>query len=110
MVQFEEYCNNTPGLYFLQNTHSVAATRKKLVNKQPIISLQPGESIYVDVRTWGEQWYESIGSCSRPVMWISGKSQGEKRSHSVCMEGVHSMENIISSTTLVCSTGAAGKK
>jgi hypothetical protein len=61
MVQFEEYCNHTPGLYFLQYTHSVAATRTKLVNKQPIISLQPGESIYVDIRTWGEQWYQSIG-------------------------------------------------
>ena len=42
-------------------THSVAATRTKLFNKQPIISLQPGESIYVDIRTWGEQWYQSIG-------------------------------------------------
>ena len=61
MVQFEEFCNNTPGLYFLQYSHSVAETRKKLVNKQPITSLQPGETIYVDIRTWGEVWYQTLG-------------------------------------------------
>ena len=26
-----------------------------------MISLQPGETIYVDIRTWGEQWYQSLG-------------------------------------------------
>ena len=61
MVQFEEFCNNTPGLYFLQYSHAVAETRKKLVNKQPITSLQPGETIYVDIRTWGEVWYQTLG-------------------------------------------------
>eukprot|EP01036_Dinobryon_divergens_P038922 gene38922-51168_t len=61
MVQFEEFCNSTPGLYFLQYSHSVAETRKKLVNKQPITTLQPGETIYVELRTWGEGWYQTLG-------------------------------------------------
>jgi hypothetical protein len=61
MVQFEEFCNVTPGLYFLQYSHSVAETRKRLVNKQPITTLQPGETIYVDIRTWGEGWYQTLG-------------------------------------------------
>ena len=50
MVQFEEFCNVTPGLYFIQYSYSVA----KLVNKQPITTLQLEETIYVDIRTWGE--------------------------------------------------------
>ena len=61
MVQFEEYCNNTPALYFLQCSHKVAADRRKLVNKQPITTLQPGVIFCIDICTWGEQWYQSIG-------------------------------------------------
>ena len=61
MVQFEEFCKITPGLYFLQYSHSVVETRKKLVKKQPITTLQPGETIYVDIRTWVEGWYQTLG-------------------------------------------------
>ena len=31
------------------------------MNKQPITTLQPGETIYVDIRTWGEGWYQTLG-------------------------------------------------
>ena len=61
MIQFENYCNDTPGLYFLQYSSKDADKRQRAVNKQPITTLQPGESIYVDIRTWGAQWYQSIG-------------------------------------------------
>jgi hypothetical protein len=61
MIQFENYCNDTPGLYFLQYLSKDADKRQTAVNKQPITTLQPGETIYVDIRTWGALWYQSIG-------------------------------------------------
>ena len=61
MIQYEDFCNNTPGLYFLQYSSSIAEKTQKEVNKQPITSLQPEETIYVDLRTWGAKWYQSIG-------------------------------------------------
>jgi hypothetical protein len=61
MIQFEDFCDKTPGLYFLKYSHSDSAKRRAVVNKQPITSLQPGETIYVNIRTWGEQWYQSLG-------------------------------------------------
>ena len=61
MIQYEDFCNNTPGLYFRQYSSSIAERNRKEVNKQPITSLQPGESIYLDIRTWGAQWYQSTG-------------------------------------------------
>eukprot|EP01035_Chromulina_nebulosa_P033459 gene33459-44808_t len=86
MVQFEEFCNSTPGLYFLQYSHSVAETRKKLVNKQPITTLQPGETIYVELRTWGE-------GC--------GRSRDGRRSLLACSDGVRFMVSSTFSTMLV---------
>ena len=55
MIQYEDFCNNTPGLYFLQYSSSIAERNRKEVNKQPITSLKPGESICFDIRTWGAQ-------------------------------------------------------
>ena len=86
MVQFEEFCNSTPGLYFLQYSHSIAETRKKLMNKKLIITLQAGETIYVDIRTWGEGRLVSDSS-----MWTSGKSLDGRRSLLACSDGVRFM-------------------
>jgi hypothetical protein len=59
--QFETFCVNTPGLYFLQYSFSVARSRIKDINLQPITLLGPGHSIYVDIRTFGELWYQTVG-------------------------------------------------
>ena len=52
MIQFEDYCDKTPGLYFLKYSYSDSARGRAVVNKQPITSLHPGEIIYVDIRKW----------------------------------------------------------
>ena len=61
MQQFETFCVETPGLYFLQYSFSVARSRIKDINLQPITMLGPGHSIYVDIRTFGELWYQTVG-------------------------------------------------
>ena len=61
MQQFETFCLSTPGLYFLQYSFSVAKSRIQAINRQPITILGPGQSIYVDIRTFGEHWYQAVG-------------------------------------------------
>ena len=39
MIQFEDYCDKSPGLYFLKYSYSDSAKRQAVVNKQPITSL-----------------------------------------------------------------------
>ena len=61
MQQFETFCVETPGLYFLQYSFLVARSRIKDINLQPITMLGPGHSIYVDIRTFEELWYQTVG-------------------------------------------------
>ena len=106
-----EFCNITPGLYFLQYSHSVAETRKKLVNKQLITTLQPGETIYVDIRTWGEVGIRLLGYpiCSILDIWTSGRSLDGRKSLLACSDGVRFMVSSTFSTMLVCLIGDAGE-
>ena len=58
MQQFERFCVETPGLYFLQYSFSVARSRIRDINLQPITI--PGHSINVNIRTFGELWYQAV--------------------------------------------------
>jgi len=59
MEQYAAFCMDTPGLYFLQYTVKVAQQAIQQLNKQPITLRQPGDVIYVDIRTFGEEWYQA---------------------------------------------------
>ena len=61
MEQFAAFCTSTPGLYFLQYTVKVAQQSIQNLNKQPITLVKPGDTIYVDIRTFGESWYQGSG-------------------------------------------------
>jgi len=61
MLQFEDYCREQPGLYFLSYNVKAAAEAIKAINKMPITLIQPGDVVYVDIRTYNDAWFQTIG-------------------------------------------------
>ena len=57
MEQYETFCTETR-LYFLQYKVKSAQQAIQQLNKQPITLRAPGDVIYVDIRTFGEDWYQ----------------------------------------------------
>ena len=57
MQQFENFCVETPG----SRIKGVPKPRIKEINRQHITMLGLGHSIYVDICTFGDLWYQSIG-------------------------------------------------
>ena len=81
------------------------------MNKQLITTLQPGEIIYVDIRTWGEVGIRLLGYpiCSILDMWTSGRSLDGRRSLLAYSDGVRFMVSSKFLTMLVCLIGDAGE-
>ena len=74
MVQFEEYCNNTPALYFLQCSRKV----RKVVNTQPITYVQLfnlDKQLTLIYALGVNSGIRALGCliCLTHVTWISGK-------------------------------------
>ena len=66
-------CVETPGLYFLQYSFSIAQSRTKDVNRMPITTLGPGHSIFVDNRTFGQEWYQAEELPDMFTIWYVDK-------------------------------------
>jgi hypothetical protein len=73
MQQYETFCVETPGLYFLKYSFSVAQSRTKDVNRMPITTLGPGHSIFVDNRTFGQEWYQAEELPDMFTIWYVDK-------------------------------------
>jgi hypothetical protein len=59
-VQYEEYCRSRPELLFLLHDVKTAAQLRKELNNTPITEVQPGDTVYVDLRCYGATWYASL--------------------------------------------------
>ena len=57
---FDEYCNSLPFLEHLTRDAMSAAKWISQLNRQPIISVQPGDLVWVDLRYFGDLWFESL--------------------------------------------------
>jgi hypothetical protein len=59
-VHFEDYCRSKPALYHLLFTAVIAKRFKSDLNRSAITSVKPGVSAFVDLRSYGFQWYQKL--------------------------------------------------
>jgi hypothetical protein len=59
--QYELFCKSKPELWFCVYSVEEARKIRAKVNKEPITVVEPGDSIYVDLRAIGAKWYNAIG-------------------------------------------------
>ena len=59
--QFEAFCNARPELYLLLFTAAEASTMMAAINRTNITEVGPGSNVYVDLRFFGSDWYNSLG-------------------------------------------------
>ena len=59
-VQYEEFCTRKPYLYHL--IYPTDRAQKYIAEKrnQPITEYAPGDQVYVDIRVFGDDWYDNL--------------------------------------------------
>jgi hypothetical protein len=60
-VQYEEYCRSLPELRPLILSAKDAEKELKILNITAIDIVQPGDTVYVDIRCYHYLWYQSLG-------------------------------------------------
>jgi hypothetical protein len=60
-VQYEEYCRSLPELRPLILSDKDAKNELKILNVTAIDIVQPGDTVYVDIRCYHYLWYQSLG-------------------------------------------------
>jgi hypothetical protein len=58
-VQYGEYVESVPALMPLLYTAAVGKSNVAKLNKMPITEVTAGEKVFVDLRSWGELWYDA---------------------------------------------------
>jgi hypothetical protein len=59
-VQYEEYCRSRPELVPLVYDAKKAAEWVRSINKSPITEVAPGDTVYVNLRSYGATWYAQL--------------------------------------------------
>lgn len=59
-VQYEEYCRTKSELFTLLYDKKTADKMIKDLNSTPITEVSPGDTVYVDLRSYGATWYSSL--------------------------------------------------
>jgi hypothetical protein len=59
-VSFEAFCRSTPELFPLIFTVEQAKREIKAIMDRGIEKVRPGDKVYVDLRCYGEAWYEQL--------------------------------------------------
>lgn len=59
-IAYEDYCRSCPQL--LPLLHSAEAGKKEVarIKSTPITIILPGDTVFVDLRSWGELWYQKL--------------------------------------------------
>jgi hypothetical protein len=60
-VQFENYCRAKSELTPLLYTEKESSKRRSELNRRPITVVEPGDTVYVDLRYFGTSWYDQLG-------------------------------------------------
>jgi hypothetical protein len=59
-VQYETFCRSKPELVPLVYTEKVASQRIKSTNRSPILAVDTGDVVFVDLRSNGPAWYATL--------------------------------------------------
>jgi hypothetical protein len=65
--QFEYYCRSQPELYYLLFTAKVADKQIAELNATPIKEVAIGETVYVNIRSFGSDWYQTLDLADKDV-------------------------------------------
>jgi hypothetical protein len=65
-LPFETYCRSNFELYPLLFTAAAAKTWIKEINQKPITEIKPGDTAYVNLRSYGSAWYDALQLPSQP--------------------------------------------
>jgi hypothetical protein len=60
-VQYEKYCSSVPALFPLLVRLSATKQAIALLKRTPITCVQPGDEVFVDLRSYGFTWYNTLG-------------------------------------------------
>jgi hypothetical protein len=59
--QYETFCDENPPLLLLKYKLEVANAVTKQLNSTEITCIEPGDIVYVDLRSYGDTWYQGLG-------------------------------------------------
>ena len=59
-VPYENFCRSKPCLYVLLFSHKEALKILQRKNREPITLVKPGDFVYVDLRSYGPDWYDQL--------------------------------------------------
>ena len=54
---YADFCKQRPKLWSMYMTVNEATKVRNIVNKNPILDVAPGDTLYVDLRVFGGHWY-----------------------------------------------------
>jgi hypothetical protein len=60
-IPYENFCRSQPPLFPLIFTVAEAKRRIAEINAKPITEVQPGDKVFVDLRSRGNAWYQGLG-------------------------------------------------
>lgn len=60
-VPYEEFCRATPELWHLVYKLTESKKLSRELNRTPITNVKPGDKVFVDLRSYGAAWFDSIG-------------------------------------------------
>jgi hypothetical protein len=59
-VQYEEFCRRDPALMPLLYNGKEASSRIRALKRSPITAIQPGTTIYLNIRWYSHTWYKGL--------------------------------------------------
>jgi len=59
-IQYETFCRNNPPLIPLIYKAAQASKEIKELNAKPILSVAPGDVVFLDIRSFGHEWYAAL--------------------------------------------------
>ena len=59
-IQYEDFCRSNPSLSPLLYTLQQSKREIQLLNNSPITSVNPGVTVFVDLRSYGASWYAGL--------------------------------------------------
>jgi hypothetical protein len=59
-VQYEDFCRSKPELFTLLYDVKTADFLVKKLNQSPITEVKPGNTVFVDLRSYGAGWYKQL--------------------------------------------------
>ena len=57
---YYEFCESKPYLRHLTMDTKLAKVFQKQMRKEPITAVQPGDTVFIDLRFFGDDWYEAL--------------------------------------------------